>query len=219
MTDPRKILLCSFCFTLASSVEEGNKVSCTVQVFKKNEGDILGYPSKKIILGQSVWDIKHLNDRMHGISYIWQSQAPVSINSCLTIEGLLKKCISEEVPRGFFLRPVIVNRGNSCKLKPRKNVLVFRQWADLFQFSKFRNVKWTSLFLFGFCTKMIFANEWSNARNGIYMTKSRTSFNKKLLNYWIFLKGMYHWRGSLCLSSSDGHHEQGKFMRIESEKR
>ena len=101
----------------------------------------------------------------------------------------------------------------------KKNVLVFRQWADLFQFSKFRNVKWTSLFLFGFCTKMIFANEWSNARNGIYTTKSRTSFNKKLLNYWIFPKGMYHWRGSLCLSSSDGHHEQGKFMRIESEKR
>ena len=69
------------------------------------------------------------------------------------------------------------------------------------------------------CTKMIFANEWSNARNGIYMTKSRTSFNKQLLNYWVFIKGMYHWRGSLCLSSSDGHHEQGKFMRIKSEKR
>ena len=30
--------------------------------------------------------------------HIRQSQAPVSINSCLTIEGLLKKCISEEVP-------------------------------------------------------------------------------------------------------------------------
>ena len=66
-----------------------------MQVSKENEGDILGYPSKKIILGQSVWDIKHLNDRMHGITYIWQSQAPVSINSSLTIEGLLKKCISE----------------------------------------------------------------------------------------------------------------------------
>ena len=36
----------------------------------ENEGDILGYPSKKIILGQSVWDIKHLNDRMHGITYM-----------------------------------------------------------------------------------------------------------------------------------------------------
>ena len=57
---------------------------------------------------------------MHGITYIWQSQAPVSINSCLTIEGLLKKCITEEVPCGFFLRTVIVNRGNSCELKPRK---------------------------------------------------------------------------------------------------
>ena len=66
---------------------------------------------------------------------------------------------------------------------------------------------------------MIFANKWSNARNGIYMTKSRTSFNKQLLNYWVFIKGMYQWRGSLCLSSSNGHHEQGKFIRIESEKK
>ena len=73
--------------------------------------------------------------------HIRQSQAPVSINSCLTIEGLLKKCISEEVPRGFFLRTVIVNRGNSCELKTKKNVLVLRQWADLFQFSKIRNVQ------------------------------------------------------------------------------
>ena len=59
----------------------------------------------------------------------------------MTIEGLLKKCISEEVPRGFFLRTVIMNRGNSCELKPRKSVLVLRQWADLFQFSKIRNVQ------------------------------------------------------------------------------
>ena len=66
------------------------------------------------------------------------------------------------------------------------------------------------------CTKMIFAPEWPNARNGIYMTKSRTSFNKQLVDYWIFIKGMYHWRGSLCLSSSYGHHERGKFTRIES---
>ena len=78
---------------------------------------------------------------MHGITYISQRQAPVSINSCLTIEGLLKKCISEEIPRGFFLRTLIVNRGNSCELKPKKNVLVLRQWADLFQFLKFRNVQ------------------------------------------------------------------------------
>ena len=58
--------------------------------------------------------------------------------------------------------------------------------------------------------------EWSNARNGIKMTKSRTSFNKQLLRYWVFIKGMYRWRGFLCLFSSDGQHEQGKFMRIES---
>ena len=73
---------------------------------------------------------------MHGITNIWQSQASVSINSCLTFEGLLKKFITEEVPCGFFLRTVIVNRGNSCELKPKKNVLVLRQWADLYQFSK-----------------------------------------------------------------------------------
>ena len=70
MTDPRKILLCSLCITLASSVEEGNKVSCTFQVSKENEGELLGYPSKKTISFQSLRDIKHLNDRMHGITYI-----------------------------------------------------------------------------------------------------------------------------------------------------
>ena len=78
---------------------------------------------------------------MHEMTHIWQSQAPVSINSCLTIVGLLKKRISEEVSCGFFLRTVIVNRGNSCELKPKENVLVLRQWADFFQFSKFRNVQ------------------------------------------------------------------------------
>ena len=59
----------------------------------------------------------------------------------MTIEGLFKKCISEEVPCGFFLRTVIVNRGNSCELKAKKKVLVLHQWADLFQFSKLRNVQ------------------------------------------------------------------------------
>ena len=45
--------------------------------------------------------------------------------------------IIEEVPCGFFLRTVIVNRGNSCELKPRKkNILFLRQWPDLYQFSK-----------------------------------------------------------------------------------
>ena len=83
---------------------------------------------------------------MHGIPYIRQSQAPVSMNSCLTSKGLLKKCISEEVPCGFFPRTVIVNRGNSCELKEKKNVLVLRQWADLFQFSKFRNVQTKNTF-------------------------------------------------------------------------
>ena len=53
----------------------------------------------------------------------------------MTIEGLLIKCTTEEVPCGFFLRTVIVNRGNSYELKPKENVLVLRQWADLYQFS------------------------------------------------------------------------------------
>ena len=43
------------------------------QVSKENEGELLGYPSKKTISCQSLRDIKHLNDRMHGITYIWQS--------------------------------------------------------------------------------------------------------------------------------------------------
>ena len=75
---------------------------------------------------------------MHEMTHIWQSQAPVSINSCLTIVGLLKKCISEKVPCGFFLRKVIVK---FMRIEAEKKVLVLRQWADLFQFSKFRNVQ------------------------------------------------------------------------------
>ena len=44
-----------------------------VQVSKENDGEILGCPSKKIIPGHGLWDTKHLNDRMHGIAYMWQS--------------------------------------------------------------------------------------------------------------------------------------------------
>ena len=93
MTGPRKILLCSLCNTLASSVEEGNLVSCTVQVSKENEGDILGYPSKKIIPGQSLWDIKHLNDRMHGIyNYIYMTKSSTSfIRHLLDYQGFIKE--------------------------------------------------------------------------------------------------------------------------------
>ena len=54
-----------------------------------------------------------------------QSQAPVSLNSCLTIKGFLKKCINEEVPYGFFLRTVIVNRGNSCLASIGRFISVF----------------------------------------------------------------------------------------------
>ena len=74
---------------------------------------------------------------MHEMTYIWQSQAPVSINMSLTIKCLLKECKAEEVPYSLFFRMVIVNRGNSCELKPKKKtILVLRQWADLYQFSK-----------------------------------------------------------------------------------
>ena len=35
-----------------------------------------------------------------------------------------------------------------------------------------------------------------------YMTKSSTSFNKQMLDYWVFIKGMYNQRGSLWRFSS-----------------
>ena len=55
----------------------------------------------------------------------------------MTIEGLLKKCITEEVPRGFFLRTVIVNKGSSCELKPR----IKKTFLSCVSFRKFRNVQ------------------------------------------------------------------------------
>ena len=39
---------------------------------------------------------------MHEMTYIWQSQAPVSINMCLTIKCLLKEYKAEEVPYSLF---------------------------------------------------------------------------------------------------------------------
>ena len=57
---------------------------------------------------------------MHKMTYKGQNQAPVSINSFLTIEYLLQECITKEVPLVFFLRTVIMSRGNSCELKPKK---------------------------------------------------------------------------------------------------
>ena len=39
---------------------------------------------------------------------------------CLTIKCLLKEYKAEEVPYSLFFRTVIVNRGNSCELKPKK---------------------------------------------------------------------------------------------------
>ena len=63
----------------------------------------------------------------------------------MTIECLLKICITKELPSGSFLRTIIVYKGNSCKFKPRKNILVLRQWEDLYSFSKVSkrtNVEW-----------------------------------------------------------------------------
>ena len=42
------------------------------------------------------------------------------INRFLTIECLLKKCVTEELPCGSFLRTIIVYRGNSSKLSREK---------------------------------------------------------------------------------------------------
>lgn len=64
------------------------------------------------------------------------------INRCLTIECFLKEFLTEEVPSGPFLRLVIVNRGNLCKLKPntknyscrmskRRIVFVFESFLNI----------------------------------------------------------------------------------------
>ena len=50
----------------------------------------------------SFLDFNHLNDRMHEMTYVRQSQAPVSINMCSTIKCLLKECKAEEVPYSLF---------------------------------------------------------------------------------------------------------------------
>ena len=60
----------------------------------------------------------------------------------LTIECLLKECITEEVPCGFFLGTVIVNRGNSCKLKPKRKTFLSCVNGQIYiSFRKFRNVQ------------------------------------------------------------------------------
>ena len=42
----------------------------------------------------------------------------------LAIKCLLKECKAEEVPYSLFLRTVIVTRGNSCELKPKKKTFL-----------------------------------------------------------------------------------------------
>ena len=43
---------------------------------------------------------------------------------CLTIKCLLKEYKCEEVPYNLFFRTVIVNRGNSYELKPKKKTFL-----------------------------------------------------------------------------------------------
>ena len=59
----------------------------------------------------------------------------------MTIKGLLKKCISEEVPCGFFLWTVIVNRGNSFELKAKKTFLSCVNGQIYFNFRSFETYK------------------------------------------------------------------------------
>ena len=57
---------------------------------------------------------------------------------CLTIECLLKEC-KVPIPIAFFLRTVIVNRGNSCELKP-KNKKTFLSCVNEQIYSSFRKL-------------------------------------------------------------------------------
>ena len=77
---------------------------------------------------------------MHEMTYIWQSQAPVSINMCLTFKCLLKEHKAEEVLYSLFFRTVIVNRGNSCELMPKKNYCLTSMSRFIPVFESFLNV-------------------------------------------------------------------------------
>ena len=56
---------------------------------------------------------------------------------CLTIKCLLKEYKAEEVPYSLFFRKVIVNRGNSCELKPKKKFLSYVNEQIYTSFRKF----------------------------------------------------------------------------------
>lgn len=66
------------------------------------------------------------------------------INKCLTIECLLRKCITGGVPYGSFLQTAIVKRGKSCKLTLKKNHCLasmskFILVSEIFQNAQFYN--------------------------------------------------------------------------------
>ena len=85
----------------------------------------------------SFLDINHLNDQMHEMTYIWQSQAPVSFNMSLTIKCLLKECKAEELPYSLFFSNGYRKQRKFMRIEAeKKNILVLHQWADLYQFSK-----------------------------------------------------------------------------------
>ena len=110
---PTLVLLSQTCFLLLLSGSYGYDRSCWFQakmiINIRNElpSSCLGSAPK--------WSLP-MNDRMHEMAYTWQNQGPVSINSCQTIEYLLKECITEEVPCVSLLRTVIMSGGNSREL-------------------------------------------------------------------------------------------------------
>ena len=86
---------------------------------------------------------------MHEMTYIWQSQAPVSINMCLTIECLLKECKTEDWDSlGLFSSNGYRYYREFMRIEAEKNILVLRQWTGLYfflfrKFSKRTNLEWS----------------------------------------------------------------------------
>ena len=74
---------------------------------------------------------------MHEMTYIWQSQAPVSINMCLTIKCLLKEYKAEEVPYSLFFRKqgkfmwIEAEKKNSCLTSMSRFIPVFESFLNV----------------------------------------------------------------------------------------
>ena len=63
----------------------------------------------------------------------------LNLNRCSTIECLLKRCLAEEVYCGPFFSNCYREQGKFMQIEAKKkNILVFRQWTELYYFfSKF----------------------------------------------------------------------------------